>query len=326
MLAALATVGMQPPVRAHGRGPLHINVPSNVFQDALAVYNYQNQRRARVTSVGDFSNSQGKTTAEAFGDGAVVGNTSCLAIGNAASASGSECTAIGKGSIATGAAGGGTRALAVGASSVSTGNRATAVGYSANCNSPEGVVIGNAGAAGDATGNIAIGGSSGLSTNSVGPWIAIGYAAVPSASNQCVIGGTSLATLFDMYFGKGVTHATPIPTAINAGGGSGTNIAGGALRLAGGKGTGNAAGGNVLIQTSTAGGSGTTLQTLATVAEFGPATVGFYGVTPAARPAAYTPTNVTTDRAYDANATTLDEVADVLGTLIADLQSLGLVA
>lgn len=38
-------------------------------------------------------------------------------------------------------------------------------------------------------------------------------------------------------------------------------------------------------------------------------------------PAAYTPTNVTTDRAYDANATTLDEVADVLGTLIADLKA-----
>jgi hypothetical protein len=39
---------------------------------------------------------------------------------------------------------------------------------------------------------------------------------------------------------------------------------------------------------------------------------------------AYTPTNVTTDRAYDANATTLDEVADVLGTVIADLQAKGI--
>ena len=39
----------------------------------------------------------------------------------------------------------------------------------------------------------------------------------------------------------------------------------------------------------------------------------------------YAITNVTTDRAYDANATTLDEVADTLGTLIEDLRSLGLV-
>lgn len=41
--------------------------------------------------------------------------------------------------------------------------------------------------------------------------------------------------------------------------------------------------------------------------------------------AAYTPTNVSNDRSYDANATTLDEVADVLGTLIADLQATGLI-
>jgi hypothetical protein len=39
---------------------------------------------------------------------------------------------------------------------------------------------------------------------------------------------------------------------------------------------------------------------------------------------AYTITNVTTDRAYDANATTVDELADVLGTLIADLKTKGI--
>jgi hypothetical protein len=55
-------------------------------------------------------------------------------------------------------------------------------------------------------------------------------------------------------------------------------------------------------------------------------TVGFYGATPVAQSAAYTPTNVTPDRAYDANSTTLDELADVLGTLIADLQAVGLIA
>jgi hypothetical protein len=40
---------------------------------------------------------------------------------------------------------------------------------------------------------------------------------------------------------------------------------------------------------------------------------------------AYTITNVTTDRAYDANATTLDELADVLGTLLSDLHNAGIV-
>lgn len=40
----------------------------------------------------------------------------------------------------------------------------------------------------------------------------------------------------------------------------------------------------------------------------------------------YAASNVTTDRTYDANATTLDEIADVLGTLIADLRAKGIVA
>jgi hypothetical protein len=48
-------------------------------------------------------------------------------------------------------------------------------------------------------------------------------------------------------------------------------------------------------------------------------------ITQVAAPSAYTPTNVTTDRSYDANATTLDELADVLGSLIGDLQARGMV-
>lgn len=41
---------------------------------------------------------------------------------------------------------------------------------------------------------------------------------------------------------------------------------------------------------------------------------------------AYTVTNVTTDRTYDADATTVDELGDVLGTLIADLKSKGILS
>lgn len=54
-------------------------------------------------------------------------------------------------------------------------------------------------------------------------------------------------------------------------------------------------------------------------------TVGFYGVVPTVRSAAYAITNVTPDRAYDADAMTLDEIADTLGTLIADLQLTGII-
>lgn len=38
----------------------------------------------------------------------------------------------------------------------------------------------------------------------------------------------------------------------------------------------------------------------------------------------YTPTNVTADRAFDANAVVVAELADVVGTLIADLQAAGI--
>lgn len=46
---------------------------------------------------------------------------------------------------------------------------------------------------------------------------------------------------------------------------------------------------------------------------------------PAPTPA-YLTSNVTTDRTFDANATTLDELADVVGTIIADLQANGVMS
>jgi hypothetical protein len=54
--------------------------------------------------------------------------------------------------------------------------------------------------------------------------------------------------------------------------------------------------------------------------------VGFFGATAVVRPSAYTLSNVAADRAFDAHSTTLDEIADVLGTVINDLKALGLVA
>ncbi len=41
---------------------------------------------------------------------------------------------------------------------------------------------------------------------------------------------------------------------------------------------------------------------------------------------AYTPTNVTDTRSYDADSTSTAELADVLGTLIADLQAKGIIS
>ena len=50
------------------------------------------------------------------------------------------------------------------------------------------------------------------------------------------------------------------------------------------------------------------------------------GAALAGPPATYTESNVTTDRSFNANSTTIDELADVLGTLIADLRARGVVA
>ncbi len=53
--------------------------------------------------------------------------------------------------------------------------------------------------------------------------------------------------------------------------------------------------------------------------------IGFYGTAPVAQSSAYSTVNVTTDRSLDATGDTLAQVADVLGTLIADLQATGII-
>lgn len=50
------------------------------------------------------------------------------------------------------------------------------------------------------------------------------------------------------------------------------------------------------------------------------------GIVGAAQTGYTTPTNLTTDRTFDANATTIDELADVLGTLIEDLKTKGIIS
>ena len=55
------------------------------------------------------------------------------------------------------------------------------------------------------------------------------------------------------------------------------------------------------------------------------AKIGFFGAAPVIQSAEYTSANVTTDRSYDANSTSIDEIADVLGTLISDLKLLGII-
>jgi hypothetical protein len=102
-----------------------------------------------------------------------------------------------------------------------------------------------------------------------------------------------------------------------------TDKAGGDLLLYPGVSTGSAESG-IQLYGCVAGASGTVDRTQTKMLQILGNKIGFFGVTPVVRPSAYTITNGTTDRTYDANATTIDELADVIYTIIADLQSLGL--
>ena len=68
----------------------------------------------------------------------------------------------------------------------------------------------------------------------------------------------------------GAASATPSASVVMAADGSGTNIAGASMTLAGGRGTGTGAGGSVLIQVAPAGSTGASLNSLSTLATFSP--------------------------------------------------------
>lgn len=183
-----------------------------------------------VTSTGAPSALGSGATSERFGSGTTVG-TNGTAIGNGASA-------------VIGGAG--------------TYNGAIAIGKSANAagSGTDGISIGNSASTAFVNGGIAIGHSSSAQGISLGH-------GVTSGANEFVVGGPTYPTS-NVYFGKNVIHATPTVVTINPTGASGTNIAGVNLQLAGGKATGNAAGGGIAFQTSDVGASGTTLQSLTT--------------------------------------------------------------
>ena len=111
--------------------------------------------------------------------------------------------------------------------------------------------------------NVAIGFEACYTGNLSGT-IGIGYFANPTTSNTGVLGSGEAESRIDNWFLNGVVYAAPYSTVINGCGGSGTNIAGASVSIAGGKSTGSAAGGSLIFKTSTTLGSGTTLQTLAT--------------------------------------------------------------
>lgn len=147
--------------------------------------------------------------------------------------------------------------------------------------------------------------------------------------------GVTLETLAAASLRIGAApSATPIAQTLTIGESSrpatDTNVAGASGTLRSGLGTGAGTPAPLIFSAPVAVASGTTAQTYAEgirVQGVGTAIgLGFFGHAAAVQASAYTPTNVSTDRSYDANATSIDELADVLGTLIADLKGYGLLA
>lgn len=164
-------------------------------------------------------------------NGTVVGGTvsaaAGCAIGSGSSAAGSA-TAVGRLASAT------TNAVAIGLSSVADATNSLAIGHSAN-----------------------VGGFASY---------CIGRASTATAANQCVIGSDSTA-ITNVFFGRGVVSATTTAVTINGTGGSGTDIAGGNLTIAGGRCTGAGTEGKIIFSTAATGSTGTTLRSLTQRAE-----------------------------------------------------------
>lgn len=189
------------------------------------------------------------------GDGATTTMTVNVLIGyNAGTGSsiGTQNTAVGATALDATNATSTQRNSAFGYSSlggVTGGSRNTGIGYQ----SGNSVTSGND--------NIFIGDDADTTAGTSGTQICIGSGARCTAANQMVIGGNG-SQITDIYISEGVTNATPLDTTIQGTGGNGTDIAGADLRIAGGKGTGTGAGGDLVGLTSPALTTGTTLQTL----------------------------------------------------------------
>jgi hypothetical protein len=89
--------------------------------------------------------------------------------------------------------------------------------------------------------------------------IVVSAQGVSSQTLSCV---ADVGVIRESYWGSGVTSADPKQFNFHASGGEGTDVPGATLLLAGGKGTGAADGGYIVLSTSPAGTSGSTLNTL----------------------------------------------------------------
>jgi hypothetical protein len=205
--------------------------------------------------------------------GAVVGYISNIGLPHFPGATSNDSQRIGEGSAVTGA-----RTTAVGVNAVITGENGTAIGWNARSSASGGCAIGyntnvtvangvavGASASCTGTGSTVIGNQA---ASAFSECIVLGVAAASTASNQ-FIAGSNTRPMSNVYFGKGAQNV--IPTAYTIHGtsprpGTDTDVAGGGVTIAGGRGTGTGISGPVLVTVAPAGAvSGNALNNSVTV-------------------------------------------------------------
>jgi len=247
------------------------------YKNQANTFTLQNTFSAGITSPGTGTNS------ETFGAGSTAGGTKSLAAGYGATAPANYSVVLGADTymgagnaesvvVGVGAGVDAAETTALGAYSYVGALGGTALGSYVYVNGVDTVAIGSsvyvAGSNAVSIGSNGVTGSDSISigenarANAVGS-IAIGRGAQTTNSNTLVI-GSDTAPITTAFLGKGQTSATPQTITINATGGFGANIAGGGLVLAGGRSTGSANGGGVVLQYSPPGSSGSSLNALQT--------------------------------------------------------------
>jgi len=260
------------------------NVPLNSGPNAIAIGGNASAKGPRSIAFGlDSSASFEATGSIAIGASALTSITSSIAIGEYASATGSlsiaiggnakayatESIAIGQGAKATAVQ----RAIVIGQGASSSGNQSVTIGWRVS-GAMDAVVLGTS--ASGTSNSIVIGTNAQATTTNQ---IVLGQSAQGSGQNTCTIGSNAYPFL-EYVLGSGSVGASNQlinNTTIRVTNASGTNNPGGQLIIAGGRGTGTAAGGSVIFKISSSGSSGTTLNSLKTKTSIDEDATRFYG-------------------------------------------------
>ena len=201
---------------------------------------------AHINEDAQFSNTGGQTSSEIFGNGATTSSVENVVFGRNASSSYRRNVVIGYNASSVGTS---SENVVIGrsASANTTGGSKTLLGYFSSGTGTGATAIGHS--ASSSQYSVAIGSSANATNNNS---IALGRSATTTTTNQLVIGSNSSA-IYNGYFGNGVTSTSPSDFNFHASGGSGTDINGASLVLAGGIPTGAGVGGDLVFQTANGG-------------------------------------------------------------------------